>query len=131
MKEQYGDRQTISRYAKYVIRSFVAWGVLFDTDTKGCYAKRSALQVDEPDISVLIDESALHAEQEPKIVFSLIQANPAFFPFEVKSLSSARITQLNNRIDVARYGMDNELLVLTEMKAHERKASISNSSSQR
>ena len=39
LKEQYGDRQTISRYARYVIRSFVAWGVLNDTHAKGVYVQ--------------------------------------------------------------------------------------------
>ncbi len=39
LKEQYGDRQTVSRYAQYVIRSFIAWEVLKDSKVKGCYEK--------------------------------------------------------------------------------------------
>lgn len=116
MKEQYGDRQTISRYAKYVIRSFVAWGVLLDTETKGCYAKSSAFQVEEPDISTLIYESALYAEHVPKIAISLILNNAAFFPFAITSLSGTQITQINDRIDVSRYGLDDELLALKQIK---------------
>src|SRR5699024_9509400 len=37
LKEQYGDRETVARNARYVIRSFVAWGALEDTTQKGCY----------------------------------------------------------------------------------------------
>ena len=116
LKEQYGDRQTISRSAKYVIRSFVSWGVLVDTETKGCYSKTPTSRIDRPDVAALVYESALHAEQVPKLAISLVQANPAFFPFEIKSLSGSRIAQLTNRIDVSRYGLDDELLVLTRMK---------------
>ncbi len=34
LKELYGDRQTVSRYARCVIRSFIAWGALKDFEVK-------------------------------------------------------------------------------------------------
>ena len=116
MKEQYGDRQTISRYAKYVIRSFVAWGVLVDTETKGCYSKTPPNRIERSDVGALVYESALYAEQSPTLAISLIQNNPSFFPFEIKSLSGSQIAQLTNRIDLSRYGLDDELLVLKGRK---------------
>lgn len=116
MKELYGDRQTISRYTKYVIRSFVAWGVLTDTVSKGCYAKAPRIRIDQLDDAALIYESALHAEQVPKLAISLIQSNPAFFPFEIKAMTGVRFAQLSSRVDVSRYGLDDELLVLTGAK---------------
>jgi hypothetical protein len=42
LKEQYGDRQTVSRYARNVIRSFIAWGALQDSEAKGCYEKAAS-----------------------------------------------------------------------------------------
>lgn len=116
MKEQYGDRQTISRYAKYVIRSFIAWGVLTDTGSKGCYAKSSKIQIDQVDRAALIYESVLLAEQVPKIAISLVQSNPALFPFVIQSMTGVRLSQLSNRVDVSRYGLDDELLVLVKNK---------------
>jgi len=116
LKEQYGDRQTISRYAKYVIRSFVAWGVLTDTVSKGCYAKTPRIRIDQVDSAALAYESVLHAEQVPKIAISLIQSNPAFFPFEIKAMTGVQFAQLCSRVDVSRYGLDDELLVLTNAR---------------
>lgn len=119
MKEQYGDRQTISRYAKYVIRSFVAWGVLTDTGSKGCYAKSPKLPIDQVDSAALVYESVLLAEQVPKIAISVVQSNPALFPFAIQPMTGVRFSQLSKRIDVSRYGLDDELLVLvTEKGAH-------------
>jgi HAMP domain-containing protein len=119
MKEQYGDRQTISRYAKYVIRSFIAWGVLTDTGSKGCYAKSPKIQIDQADRAALVYESVLLAEQIPKIAISLVQSNPALFPFAIQSMTGVRFSQLSKRVDVSRYGLDDELLVLvTEKGAH-------------
>jgi len=116
MKEQYGDRQTISRYAKYVIRSFVAWGVLTDTGSKGCYAKSLKIQIDQVDRVALVYESVLLAEQVPKIAISLVQSNPALFPFAIQPMTGARFSQLSKRVDVSRYGLDDELLVLVNDK---------------
>jgi hypothetical protein len=116
MKEQYGDRQTISRYAKYVIRSFVAWGVLTDTGSKGCYAKSLKIQIDQVDRAALVYESVLLAEQVPKIAISLVQSNPALFPFIIQSMTGVRLSQLSKRVDVSRYGLDDELLVLVTDK---------------
>jgi hypothetical protein len=112
MKEQYGDRQTISRYAKYVIRSFVAWGVLTDTGSKGCYARSPKIQIDQVDRAALVYESVLLAEQVPKIAISLVQSNPALFPFAIQPMTGVRLAQLSKRVDVSRYGLDDELLVL-------------------
>lgn len=35
--EQYGERETVSRAARRVLRSFLDWGVLQETESKGIY----------------------------------------------------------------------------------------------
>lgn len=112
LKEQYGDRPTISRYAQYVIRSFVAWGVLTDTGYKGCYAKSPKIQINQAACASLVYESVLLAEQVPKIAISVLQSNPALFPFSIQGISGLQFSQLSNRVDVARYGLDDELLMI-------------------
>jgi len=119
LKEHYGDRQTISRYAQYVLRSFVAWGVLTDTESKGCYARTPRFKIDRVENAALVYESALYAEQVPKIAISLIQSSPAFFPFEIEAMTGVRFAQLSSRVDVSRYGLDDELLVLTHVKGYQ------------
>ena len=110
LKEQYGDRQTVSRYARFVIRSMVAWGALNDSDAKGCYQRAIPVTIADPSLLILIFESALLAIPEARATLGLLLHNPAFFPFHLSMISGDFISQRSDRIDVARYGLDDELL---------------------
>lgn len=114
MKEQYGDRQTVSRYARFVIRSFVAWGALKDSVAKGCYEKTAPVNIAEPNLAILMFESALLATPEAKSALGLLLNNPAFFPFQLPMLTGDFVSQRSGRIDVVRYGLDDEMLKLRE-----------------
>ena len=112
LKEQYGDRQTVSRYARFVIRSFVAWGALKDSEAKACYEKAAQVSISEPNLAILMFESALLANPEAKSALGLLQNNPAFFPFQFPVMTGDFVSQRSERIDVLRYGLDDELLKL-------------------
>ena len=117
LKEQYGDRQTVSRYARFVIRSLVAWGVLKDSKVKGCYEKSDIVNITNPNLVSLLVESALYAMPEAKGSLSLLLNNPAFFPFRLPAITGDYISQDNNRIDVLRHGLDEEMLTLKTAKS--------------
>jgi hypothetical protein len=111
LKEQYGDRETVARNARYAVRSFVAWNVLRDAETKGCYLKSDPIAVVN-DQAVLLLESVLHVVPEAKGTLSLLLNSPAFFPFHIPNMTGDYISQRNNRTEVVRYGLDDELLKL-------------------
>jgi len=112
LKEQYGDRQTVSRYARFVIRSFVSWGALKDSESKGCYEKTAPVSITEPYLAILLFESALLASPEAKGSLRLLLNNPAFFPFHIPGITGDFVSRHSDRIDVIRYGLDEELLKL-------------------
>jgi hypothetical protein len=112
LKEQYGDRQTISRYAQYVIRSFVTWGVLKDSKIKGCYEKTAPATIQDKNLAILLFEATLHATPEGKGAMGILLNNPAFFPFQLPMITGDFVSQNTDRIDVFRYGSDDELLKL-------------------
>lgn len=112
LKEQYGDRETVSRYARYVIRSFVLWGILKDSKTKGCYEKAELVNIAEPALAILMFESVLLATPEGKGTLGMIQNSPALFPFQLPILTGDYIAKCSELIDVVRYGLDDELLRL-------------------
>lgn len=112
LKEQYGDRQTVSRYARFVIRSFVAWRALNDSEAKGCYEKVAPVSIVEPNLAILMFESALLATPEAKGALGLFLNNPAFFPFQFPVMTGDFVSQRSDRIEVVRYGLDDELLKL-------------------
>ena len=113
LKEKFGDRQTISRRARYVIRSFVTWGLLRDSETNGCYEKVARKNITDIDVAIMMLEAALLANEESKMTLGALLNNPAFFPFQLPSISGDFVAQCNNRITVVRYGLDDETLKLT------------------
>ncbi|SDX14827.1 hypothetical protein [Nitrosomonas communis] len=114
MKEQYGDRETVARNARYTVRSFVAWEILKDSKTKGCYEKSLPSYVADPYVTILMLEAALHATQEGKGMLRMLQNDPSFFPFQFPVITGDFVSQHSNRIDVIRYGLDEELLKLKD-----------------
>jgi len=112
--EQYGDRETVSRNARYAIRSFVAWGVLKDTESKGSYEKSDTLSIQDKDLVILLLEAALYATPEGKGALGLLINSPAFFPFEFPMLTGDLIAKRAHGIDVIRLGLDDELLKLKQ-----------------
>jgi len=114
IKEQYGDRETVARNARYAVRSFVGWGVLKDTDTRGSYKKAVPVSVYDQKCATLMFEAALYANPEGKGALGLLMNNPAFFPFQLPAMTGDIISQNGDRIDVVRYGLDDEFLILSE-----------------
>ena len=111
LKEHYGDRETVVRNARYTVRSLVAWGLLKDGG-KGHYDKSEIVSVTDTDLAILMLEAALHTTSEGKRELSILLNNPAFFPFRLPNMTGNFIVQLSDRIDIVRYGLDDELLKL-------------------
>lgn len=113
LKERYGDRETVARNARYTVRSLVAWGVLKD-GAKGCYQKSEPTSVTDMDLAILMLEAALHTTPEGKGELNMLLNNPAFFPFRLPAMTGNFISQFSDRIDIVRYGLDDELLKLKD-----------------
>ncbi|MBK5941672.1 hypothetical protein [Halochromatium roseum] len=113
LREDYGDRQSVSRYGRYVVRSFVAWGVLADTASRGCYELTTPLAIPNADLCALLFEATLHAMPEAKAELGLLLANPGFFPFRLPWVSGDVIAQQSDRMEVVRSGSEADLLLLS------------------
>jgi hypothetical protein len=114
LKEQYGDRQTVSRYAQFVIRSFITWGILKDSECKGCYEKSNQFHIIDKDTSILLIEAILQAIPEGKGSLKIITNSPALFPFQLPLITVGYISRKTSSIDTIIYGMDEEFLKLKE-----------------
>lgn len=112
LKEKLGDRQTVSRRARYVIRSFVAWGALKDAHARGCYVKSSPMVIADEKIAILMVESALRSTREVRCALGLLLNSPAFFPFQLPVMTGDFVSQRSDQIDVVRFGLGDELLEL-------------------
>lgn len=111
--EVMGERSTVERSSRRVIRSFVTWGALKDSEAKGCYEKAMPVIIHDQNLAILMFEAALHAVPEGKETLGILQNNPAFFPFQLPVMTGDFISQRTDRIEVVRYGLDDDLLRLS------------------
>lgn len=112
LKEQYGDRQTVSRYARFVVRSFVDWDALKDATMAGCYEKLEPLPITNRDLITLLLHAALLAIPDSKAPLGALLNNPAFFPFCLPAIRGENLHGYADHIRVVHYGLDDELLTL-------------------
>ncbi|MBD3314300.1 MAG: hypothetical protein GF344_00805 [Chitinivibrionales bacterium] len=115
--ELFGERSTVERSARRVIRSFVAWKVLKDSKVKGCYRRSAPIPVAEPKALALLVEAALRALPGGKMEIRRLQNHPAFFSFTIPPVSGSIIESANSCITVERYGLDDELLRISTAKS--------------
>lgn len=116
VKEEYGDRETVSRNARYTVRSFVAWDVLSDTATKGSYSKGLRMEV-SPDVAVLLYEAVLHTAVQKTSSMTMLEKNPGLFPFVIPSVNQHTLQNHKSRIAVTRQNYDEVRLTLVQAKA--------------
>ena len=112
--EAMGERSTVERSSRRVIRTFVTWGALKDSEAKGCYEKATPIVVTDKNLAILMFEATLHAIPEGKQTFGLLLNHPAFFPFQFPVITADFVSQHSERIEVVRYGLDDDLLKLKE-----------------
>lgn len=112
LKERYGDREVVARNARYVVRSFIAWRTLAETDSKGCYAITKPMDITDMQVVGLLLESMLLATPSAKGAVHGLIHNPACFPFRLPIMNGKQIALCNDRVEVARQGLDEELLQL-------------------
>lgn len=110
MREEWGDRSTMTRAVQRVIRSIVQWGVLSDGDQRGVYVGgRQPIPVPAPVGELLIEAVLMRHDGESLPVEQALR-HPSFFPFRV----DLRAHQLRRspHFAVHRQGLDLDILTL-------------------
>jgi hypothetical protein len=119
VREQYGERETVSRAARRVLRSFLDWGVLQESGSKGIYAAGTILSIDDPRLVAWLTEAALHARANGSAPLRDLLDSPSFFPFRIKPIHAERIKAASSRLDILRHGLDEDLVMLGKPEVNE------------
>jgi hypothetical protein len=112
LREQYGERETVSRRVRYVIRGFIDWGVLSETKEKGTYSQGRTYSIDDPRVISWLAEASLHARPNGSAAINELLGNPGFFPFRLAHVSAEHVASLSPRLDLLRHGLDDDLVML-------------------
>lgn len=83
VREQYGERETVSRAARRVLRSYLDWGVLQETGKKGIYTAGPTLIVEDSRLIAWLIEAALHVRVDGSAPLKDLLDSPTPFPFRL------------------------------------------------
>ena len=114
VREQYGERATVSRAARRVIRSFVDWGVLSGTKEKGIYSQGRTYFIDDPRLISWLIEASLHARSNGSAATRDLLDSTSLFPFHLMRVSVEHLVSMSGCLDVLRHGLDQDLIILRE-----------------
>lgn len=112
LRERYGERETVARSARRVIRSFVDWSVLAEGAKSGVYRASDAISVERIDMVAWLVEASLHCMPGKRISLSAITSSPGLFPFHVAPILYDQLIPFAPSIDVMRHGLDQDLVML-------------------
>jgi len=112
IREQYGERETVSRRTRYVLRSYLDWGVLQESGSKGIYTAGTTLSIEDPWLIVWLVEASLHTRANGAAPLKALLDSPGFFPFRIKPVQAESIRAASPRLDLLRHGLDDDLVVL-------------------
>ena len=120
VREQYGERETVSRAARRVLRSYLDWSVLQETGTKGIYSAGTTLAVDDLRLIAWLIEASLYSRANSMAPLKDLIDNPNFFPFRIKPIHAESLVTASSRLDILRHGLGDDMIMLrkptTKMK---------------
>lgn len=112
VREQYGERETVSRAARRVLRSYLDWGVLQETRAKGVYTAGTTLPIDDSQLIAWLAEASLHSRANGSAPLKDLIDSPSFFPFRIKPVHAESLVSASSRLDILRHGLDDDLVML-------------------
>jgi len=112
MREEYGERETVSRASRRVLRSFVDWDVLKETTMKGVYSQGLSLPIQDSKLVAWLVEAILYTRPNGSAALRDLLDNPSLFPFQLKTISAENLVALSPRLDLLRHGLNDDLIML-------------------
>ena len=112
VREEYGERVTVSRATRRVLRSFIDWGVLNETCSKGVYAQAKQWSIEEPRLVAWMMEASLRSRPSGTAAARDLLDSPNIFPFRLDHISADYLISLSPRLAILRHGLDDSLVML-------------------
>jgi hypothetical protein len=111
LREQYGERETVSRAARRVIRSFYDWQVIGENGKKGIYSPADTKKISNVSLILWLIESVLHTTGDLRGSFKEIADSPCLFPFNLDRILPGQLNA-SGRIEVIKHNLDEDLIFI-------------------
>lgn len=112
VREQYGERETVSRAARRVLRSYLDWGVLQETGKKGIYTAGQVLVLDNVQLVSWLVEALMHSHPKGLASLKSLLESPCLFPFDVKPMPIQHNLRNSKHLELVRHGLDEDFVML-------------------
>jgi hypothetical protein len=113
LAEKLGERNTVARNGRYVLRTFADWGVLVDTAEKGVYRAAPSHPIAQPRVQSWLVEALLVSVNGHAISARSIGSSPRLFPFDMPPFSRDVLDGCP-RIEIFRQGVAEEMVLLAK-----------------
>jgi hypothetical protein len=112
LREQYGDRETVTRATRRILRCFIDWQVLQDTDKLGIYQSVTPIIISDQQITAWLLEAVLISTQNSSGQLNTITRSPLLFPFIVTAPTSLDL-QRSPHLELSHQGLREEVIALS------------------
>ena len=112
VREQFGERETVSRRTRYTLRSYLDWGVLQEAGAKGLYSASVTLAVEDAHLISWLAEASLQAKPSGSAPLKELIDSPSLFPFRIKPIHAESLVAGSSRLELLRHGLDDNLVML-------------------
>jgi len=111
LREQYGDRDFVSRITRYTVSSFLDWGIIAETSQKGVYIAGQQARPVGTELVAWLAEAVLISRDKTQMPFSQLCNHPALFPIALGALNPS-VLQSNAHLRVERQSLNQEYVSL-------------------
>lgn len=108
MIETWGQRTTLERAVRRLLRTFIEWQVLMETDVRGHYAVAPARQTENQGLALWFLDCALRAHEAEQVPLRELAKLPYAFPFELTPFGDG--VRRSGRFEISRQGLDLEMV---------------------
>ena len=110
LRERLGERETVARAARRILRTCIDWGVLRETEEKGLYRGVAKRAIDDAPLGVWAIRAMLFAAGNSPRPASALLRGPHLFPFDI-ALPSLGELEAGVVLEIFRHGLDQEVLL--------------------
>jgi len=109
MIENWGQRTTLQRAVRRLLRTFISWDVLRETNVRGSYDVAPPRQTENRELALWLLECTLQANGSEVPLMALVQS-PQLFPFDLTPFAGS--LRRSERFVISREGLDLEMVAL-------------------
>ena len=110
LRERFGERETVARAARRILRAYIDWGMLLESDEKGLYRGTAKRAIDDVPLAIWAIKAMLFAARNNPRSPSALLRGPHLFPFDL-AVPSMRDVEACEALEISRHGIDQEVLL--------------------